>query len=98
MKGYQAGIQSFNSTNSVVFGISTDPIDTNTEFAKSLSLEFAILSDEGGAVSKEYGVLNDRGMSNRTTFVVDKNGKIAHVESGGGAIDPAGAANACSRL
>lgn len=98
MKGYQAGIQSFNSTNSVVFGISTDPIDTNTEFAESLSLEFAILSDEGGAVSKEYGVLNDRGMSNRTTFVVDKNGKIAHVESGSGAMDPAGAANACSRL
>ena len=64
MQGYQAGIQSFTSTDSVVFGISTDPIDTNTKFAESLNVEFAILSDEGGAVSKKYDVLNERMMSN----------------------------------
>ncbi len=98
MQGYQAGIQQFTSTDSVVFGVSTDPLDTNKKFAESLSLEFAILSDEGGAVSKSYGVLNERMMSNRTTFVIGKDGKIAHVESGGAAIDPAGAAAACSRL
>ncbi len=99
MNGYQAGIQSFTSTDSVVFGISTDPIDTNTKFAESLNLEFAILSDEGGAVSKQYDNLNaERMMSGRTTFVIGKDGKIAHVESGGDAIDPAGAASACSRL
>ena len=98
MKGYQAGIQQFTSTDSVVFGVSTDPLDTNKKFAESLSLEFAILSDEGGAVSKSYGVLNERMMSNRTTFVIGKDGKIAHVESGGAAIDPAGAAAACSKL
>lgn len=98
MQGYQAGIQSFTSTDSVVFGISTDPIDTNTKFAESLNVEFAILSDEGGAVSKKYDVLNERMMSNRTTFVIGKDGKIKHVESGSDAIDPAGAANACSKL
>ena len=98
MKGYQAGIQQFTSTDSVVFGVSTDPLDTNKKFAESLSLEFAILSDEGGAVSKSYGVLNERMMSNRTTFVIGKDGKIAHVESGAAAIDPAGAAAACSKL
>ncbi len=98
MQGYQAGIQQFTDSGAVVFGVSTDPLDTNKKFAESLSLEFAILSDEGGAVSKSFGVLNERMMSNRTTFVVDKDGKIAHVESGSGAIDPAGAANACSKL
>ncbi len=98
MKGYQSGIQQFTDSDAVVFGVSTDPLDTNKEFAKSLNLEFAILSDEGGAVSKSYGVLNERMMSNRTTFVIDKNGKIVHVESGSGAIDPAGAANACNQL
>lgn len=98
MQGYQADIQTFTDSGAVVFGVSTDPLDTNKKFAESLSLEFAILSDEGGAVSKKFGVLNERNMSNRTTFVIGKDGKIAHVESGGGAIDPAGAAAACSKL
>lgn len=98
MNGYQADIQTFTDSSAVVFGISTDPLETNKKFAESLSLEFAILSDEGGAVSKKFGVLNERNMSNRTTFVIGKDGKIAHVESGGDAIDPAGAANACSKL
>ena len=98
MKGYQADIQTFTDSDSVVYGVSTDPLDTNKKFAESLSLEFAILSDEGGAVSKKFGVLNERNMSNRTTFVIGKDGKVAHVESGSGAIDPAGAANACSKL
>lgn len=98
MNGYQADIQTFTDSGAVVFGVSTDPLDTNKKFAESLNLEFAILSDEGGAVSKKFGVLNERNMSNRTTFVIDKDGKIAHVESGGAAIDPAGAAAACSKL
>ena len=99
MKGYQADIQTFTGSNSVVFGISTDPLQTNKEFAESLSLEFAILSDEGGNVAKKYDVLMaERGMATRATFVVDKNGKIVHVETGSGAVDPAGAANACSKL
>lgn len=98
MQGYQADIQTFTDSGAVVFGVSTDPLDTNKKFAESLSLEFAILSDEGGAVSKKFGVLNERNMSNRTTFVIGKDGKIAHVESGSGAIDPAGAAAACSKL
>ena len=99
MKGYQAGIQTFLDSGSVVFGVSTDPLDTNKKFAESLGLDFAILSDEGGAVSKQFEVLMaERMMSSRTTFVIGMDGKIAHVESGSGAIDPAGAAAACSKL
>lgn len=99
MKGYQAGISQFTDSSSVVYGISTDPLQRNKDFAESLSLEFALLSDEDGAVSKKFGVHNaERNMSSRTTFVVGKDGKIAHVEAGGGAIDPMGAASACSKL
>ena len=99
MKAYQAGIANFTDSDSVVFGVSTDDIEKNTQFAKSLSLEFALLSDATGDVSKKYGIYNAAAkISNRTTFVIDKNGKVAHVESGGGAIDIAGAALACSRL
>ncbi len=99
MKGYQSGISQFVDSDSVVFGISTDPIETNKKFAESLSLEFSLLSDADGAVSKKYDVLvAERQTSSRATFVVSKDGKIAHVETGGDAIDPAGAASACSKL
>ncbi len=50
-------------------------------------------------VSAEYGVLMpDNGMANRATFVVDKDGRIQHIEEGTSAIDPTGASAACSRL
>ena len=99
MKAYQAGIAQFTGADSVVFGISTDDIETNKKFAESLNLEFALLSDAQGEASKKYGIYNAANhMSNRTTFVVDKTGKVAHVESGSGAIDIGGAAAACSRL
>ena len=46
-----------------------------------------------------YGVLiAEAGIANRATFVVDKEGKIVHIEEGSGAIDPSGAELACSRL
>ena len=98
MSGYQAGISKFSDADTVVFGVSTDDLETNKKFAESLNLEFALLSDVGGAASKAFGVLNDRGMSNRTTFVIDKNGVVEEVISGADAIAIDGAATACSRL
>ena len=50
-------------------------------------------------VSEAYGILiKNLGVSNRATFVVDKEGKIASTEEGNVAIDPTGADTACSRL
>jgi alkyl hydroperoxide reductase subunit AhpC len=43
-------------------------------------------------------LVEDRGISSRTTFVVDQEGRIQHIEEGGAAIDPAGALTACSRI
>jgi peroxiredoxin len=49
-------------------------------------------------VAAAYGVLiQSAGMANRSTFVVDKEGKIAYIEEGSSAIDPTGAETACSR-
>ena len=98
MNAYQGGIAKFSDTDTVVFGVSTDDLETNKKFAESLNLEFALLSDVGGAASKAFGVLNDRGMSNRTTFVIDKRGVVQEVISGADAVAIDGAAAACSRI
>lgn len=99
MKGYQAGIQGFVDADSVVFGISADDVETNTRFAESLELDFVLLSDTDARVIDAYGVrMGEMKIANRVTFVVDRDGKIAYVASGGDAMDPAGAAGACSEL
>ena len=50
-------------------------------------------------VSKAYGILNEEAQfASRTTFVVDKQGKIQHVQEGNGAIDPTNAIDLCTSL
>jgi peroxiredoxin len=100
MLAYQAGIAKFEGIDTQVFGISTDNVPSQKEFADKNKLSFPLLSDfSKRQVAKDYGVLfPDRGFANRATFVVDKEGKIQHIEEGSVAIDPTGAETACSRL
>jgi peroxiredoxin len=58
-----------------------------------------MLSDYKRVVMRQYGVLNEQSfLANRTTFVIDMDGKIISIEEGNSAIDPTGAVTACSRL
>jgi peroxiredoxin len=100
MLAYQAGIAKFDGNETKVFGISTDNTWSQKEFAKQVNASFPMLSDFATrSAAKEYGVLiPELGMANRATFVVDKDGKIAHIEEGQSALDPSGADTACSRL
>jgi peroxiredoxin len=100
MLAYQAGIAKFDGVETKVFGISTDNTPSQKEFATKLNLGFPLLSDfSKREVATAYGILiPTAGVANRATFVVDKEGKIQHIEEGSGAIDPTGAETACSRL
>jgi len=62
------------------FTASVDDVKKNTDFAKSLELDYPILSDPGKQFADALGCLNARGMSNRWTYYVAKNGKILHVD------------------
>jgi len=62
------------------FTASVDSAEENKKFAESLSLDYPILSDPSKESAKAFGVLNDRGMANRWTIYIDKNGKIAHID------------------
>jgi peroxiredoxin len=100
MLAYQANSAKFEGAATKVFGISGDNTPSQKEFAKQLNVGFPILSDFAQRkVMADYGVLlPNLGMANRTTFVIDVDGKIVHIEEGNGAIDPSGAEMACSRL
>lgn len=82
-----------------VLAISTDAAPTLAHWSKELGAEFPLVSDHDRKVSELYGVLIPQmGFANRTTFVVDMEGKIAMIEEGTAALDPTGASTACSRL
>lgn len=82
-----------------VFAISTDNLPTLRHWAEEQKLTYPLLSDFMRKVSEEYGVLVPAlGMAYRTTFVVDKEGRIQHIEQGNSAVDPTGAETACRRL
>ena len=82
-----------------MFGISTDNIPSQREFATKNNVSVPFLSDFAKReVAAAYGVLNkDAGVANRATFVIDPEGKITFIEEGTAAIDPIGATEACSR-
>jgi peroxiredoxin len=83
----------------VVLAISTDAQPTLAHWAKELGAEFPLISDHDRKITAQYGVLiPDIGYANRTTFVIDMDGKIAYIEEGNAAIDVTGADEACSRL
>jgi peroxiredoxin len=100
MTAYQSGIAKFEASGAKVFGVSTDNTPSQQAFSKQVNASFLMLSDFlDRHVSKAYGVLMEQnGMANRATFVVDLDGKITHIEEGSAAIDPTGADTACSRL
>jgi thioredoxin-dependent peroxiredoxin len=62
------------------FTASVDEEQKNKEFAESLKLDYPILSDPSRETAKAFGVLNERGMANRWTYYIDKNGKIAAID------------------
>ena len=62
------------------FTASCDPVKKNTEFAKSMDLDYPILSDPDKKVAKALGCLSTRGFSNRWTYYIGGDGKILYVD------------------
>ena len=100
MTAYQSGIANFEGTETQVIGISTDNLPTLRHWSEEhLKLTYPLASDFLRKVAASYGVLvPERGVANRTTFVVDREGIIQHIDEGTAALDPTGAETACRRI
>jgi thioredoxin-dependent peroxiredoxin len=76
----------YRKTGAVVLGISPDPVPKVKKFHQKYALDFPLLADEDHAVADSYGVWVEKSMygktyfgNERTTFIVDSDGKVAHV-------------------
>jgi peroxiredoxin len=94
-----------DASDTVVFGISIDSPAANAAFAKQINVTFPLLSDMNRKVLTEYGIMKKYDVkgdqyewAQRTTIVVDKDGKIQHVEQGDSAVNPNSAVAVCTGL
>ncbi len=73
-----------------------DSVWANKAFADQLHLEAPLLSDFRHKVSQAYGVYDEtNGVARRTTFVIDEQGIVRHIDQSREALDPNGAIGAC---
>src|SRR5918992_1093851 len=99
MQRYRDNAAGFNAANAAVFGVSVDSTWANKAFREQIGLDFPILSDSKKEYVRQLGILNENsGMARRTTFVIDANGILQHIDQGSDALDPSGAVGACSLL
>lgn len=75
----------YEKLNAQILAISVDSFFTLSQFKKQQDLNFPLLSDFNKDTSKAYGAYYDEffgmhGVSKRSAFVVDKNGKIQYAE------------------
>ena len=72
-----------------VLGVSTQDEASHQKFTSKYNLNFPLFADKGGEVAKAYGAMGSggvlsmaksfAGIADRVTFVIDENGKIAHI-------------------
>ncbi len=79
-KSMKTSGEELKATSVAYFTASVDQPEENAKFAESLGLDYPILSDPEKSAAKAYGVLNARGMADRWTFYIDKNGVIKEVD------------------
>ena len=77
-----------NKSNTVVFGVSKDSIESHLKFKKKYKLKFDLLSDEKLSVIKKYGVWGMKSFLGkkykgviRSTFLINSKGKIHKIWS-----------------
>ena len=83
---FRDNLPRFDAKDGVVLGISLDDELSHQRFAQKYNLQFPLLSDVDAAVSRQYGVDKEKNMYGRsfwgierTTFVVDREGKVENV-------------------
>jgi thioredoxin-dependent peroxiredoxin len=76
----------FGKANTVIVGVSPDPVGAQAKFREKFDLPFVLLADVDHKVAETYGVWKEKSMYGkkymgveRTTFLIDPNGVIKKV-------------------
>ena len=86
---FQADQAKYADRHAVVLGVSVDSVDSHKKFCAKEGLNFKLLADSDGNVSRTYGSLTNLGLvkfAARHTFVIDPAGNVAKAYT---SVDPA---------
>lgn len=85
---FRDSISKIKKAGAVVLGVSPDGVASHEKFIQKYKLPFPLLADEDHQVAEKYGVWREKKNYGRTymgivrsTFVIDKNGRLAKVFS-----------------
>ncbi len=83
---FESNLSAVKKKGAIVLGVSADSTASHANFATKYDLSFPLLSDEKKEVLKAYGVWKEKSMYGRkymgierTTFIIDEEGKIAQI-------------------
>ncbi len=83
---FRDGFSEIQKKGAIVFGVSTDSVESHVKFKNKYRLNFPLLSDVDKKVVSAYDVWKEKNMYGRkymgierTTFVIDENGRIKKV-------------------
>jgi peroxiredoxin Q/BCP len=84
--GFRDTHKEIEKLGAVVLGVSPDNLKSHDKFIQKFKLPFTLLADEEKKMAHDYGVWVEKSMYGRkymgvarTTFLIDKNGKIARI-------------------
>jgi len=74
-------LSDIKETETVLFGVSVDNVESHKKFKEQEKFGFSLLADTEFEVSKQYsGVMERFNASKRTTFIIDKAGYIRAID------------------
>ena len=80
---FRDAMKTYEGLNTVIIGISKDPLSSHDKFMEKYQLPFELLSDEKLELLEAFGVWKEKSMYgktflgiNRSTFLIDENGVI----------------------
>jgi peroxiredoxin Q/BCP len=83
---FRDGFSKFRRRKIEILGVSVDDEESHKKFAEKYDLPFRLLADAEKRIVKDYGVWGEKSLygrkymgTNRVTYVIDEQGKIAAV-------------------
>jgi len=84
--GFRDSLPRIDEGGALVLGVSPDGVSSHRKFREKFDLNFPLLADEDHAVAEAYGVWKEKSMYGRkfwgierTTFLIDEEGKVTRV-------------------
>lgn len=83
---FRDSLSELQADNVEVIGVSFDSGESHQKFIEKHNLNFPLLADTDGKIADAYGVrISGKNMARRVSFLIGKDGKIAHVTDSGNA-------------